>query len=164
MATIAGYKAVLVAAGTVPRLFPMLTTAANTIAPARAFVIGAGVAGHQNRGSAGNGRYIPHSGRLDAEDFFQVPLQVFDRALHRGRLLVREHNRGAGRQDGGARMDGEGAEERGDESELDVHCETGTAASVCVRAWKARVISPHSHGYQSPGRRCVTNPRPVARR
>ena len=47
MATIAGYKAVLVAAGTVPRLFPMLTTAAGTIPPARAFVIGAGVAGLQ---------------------------------------------------------------------------------------------------------------------
>ena len=47
MATIAGYKAVLVAAGTVPRLFPMLTTAAGTIPPARVFVIGAGVAGLQ---------------------------------------------------------------------------------------------------------------------
>ena len=45
MATIAGYKAVLEAAVTAPRLFPMLTTAAGTIAPARVFVIGAGVAG-----------------------------------------------------------------------------------------------------------------------
>jgi NAD(P) transhydrogenase subunit alpha len=46
-ATIAGYKAVLLAAETLPRIFPMLMTAAGTIAPARAFVIGAGVAGLQ---------------------------------------------------------------------------------------------------------------------
>src|SRR5437763_14697221 len=47
MATICGYKAVLLAAGRLPRLFPMLTTAAGTITPARVFVIGAGVAGLQ---------------------------------------------------------------------------------------------------------------------
>jgi len=47
MATICGYKAVLLAASTVPRLFPMLTTAAGTITPARVLVIGAGVAGLQ---------------------------------------------------------------------------------------------------------------------
>ena len=47
MATICGYKAVLIAAGTVPRLFPMMTTAAGTITPARVLVIGAGVAGLQ---------------------------------------------------------------------------------------------------------------------
>ena len=47
MATIAGYKAVLLAANTLPRMFPMLTTAAGTVKPARVFVIGAGVAGLQ---------------------------------------------------------------------------------------------------------------------
>ena len=47
MATIAGYKAVLLAANTLPRMFPMLTTAAGTVTPARVFVIGAGVAGLQ---------------------------------------------------------------------------------------------------------------------
>jgi H+-translocating NAD(P) transhydrogenase subunit alpha len=47
LATIVGYKAVLVAAGVLPKLFPMLTTAAGTIAPARVLVIGAGVAGLQ---------------------------------------------------------------------------------------------------------------------
>jgi NAD(P) transhydrogenase subunit alpha len=47
MATIAGYKAVLLAASTLPRMFPMLTTAAGTVTPARVFVIGAGVAGLQ---------------------------------------------------------------------------------------------------------------------
>ncbi len=47
MATICGYKAVVVAADTLPRIFPMLTTAAGTITPGRVFVIGAGVAGLQ---------------------------------------------------------------------------------------------------------------------
>ncbi len=47
MATIAGYKAVLLAADTLPRMFPMLMTAAGTVAPAKVFVVGAGVAGLQ---------------------------------------------------------------------------------------------------------------------
>jgi len=47
MATICGYKAVLLAAETLPKIFPMLTTAAGTVTPARVFVIGAGVAGLQ---------------------------------------------------------------------------------------------------------------------
>jgi len=47
MGTICGYKAVVIAADTLPRIFPMLTTAAGTIAPGRVLVIGAGVAGLQ---------------------------------------------------------------------------------------------------------------------
>lgn len=47
MATICGYKAVLMAADTLPRIFPMLTTAAGTITPGRVLIIGAGVAGLQ---------------------------------------------------------------------------------------------------------------------
>jgi NAD(P) transhydrogenase subunit alpha len=47
MATIAGYKSVVIGADRLPRLFPMLTTAAGTITPARVLVIGAGVAGLQ---------------------------------------------------------------------------------------------------------------------
>jgi len=47
MATIAGYKASILAALHLPRMFPMLMTAAGTINPARVFVIGAGVAGLQ---------------------------------------------------------------------------------------------------------------------
>jgi len=47
MATIGGYKAVLLAADRLPKMFPMLTTAAGTVTPARVFVIGAGVAGLQ---------------------------------------------------------------------------------------------------------------------
>ena len=47
MATIAGYKAVVLAADALPRIFPMLTTAAGTITPGRVLVIGCGVAGLQ---------------------------------------------------------------------------------------------------------------------
>ena len=46
-ATVAGYKAVLIGASLMPRFLPMLTTAAGSITPAKAFVIGAGVAGLQ---------------------------------------------------------------------------------------------------------------------
>ncbi len=47
MSTIAGYEAVLIAATRLPKMFPMLMTAAGTIAPAKVFVLGAGVAGLQ---------------------------------------------------------------------------------------------------------------------
>jgi NAD(P) transhydrogenase subunit alpha len=47
MATIAGYKGVLMAADALPRMFPMLMTAAGTLAAARVFIVGAGVAGLQ---------------------------------------------------------------------------------------------------------------------
>ena len=47
MGTICGYKAVIMAADTLPRIFPMLTTAAGTITPGRVLIIGAGVAGLQ---------------------------------------------------------------------------------------------------------------------
>ncbi len=52
MATIAGYKAVLLAADALPKMFPMMMTAAGTISPARVFIIGAGVAGLQAIASA----------------------------------------------------------------------------------------------------------------
>jgi len=52
MSTIAGYKAVLLAATRLPKFFPLLMTAAGTITPARVFVIGAGVAGLQAIGTA----------------------------------------------------------------------------------------------------------------
>src|SRR5260370_1610525 len=52
MATIAGYKAVILAADALPRIFTMLLTAAGTITPARVFVLGAGVAGLQAIASA----------------------------------------------------------------------------------------------------------------
>ncbi len=52
MATVAGYRAVLLAAEALPRMFPMMMTAAGTIAPAHVFVVGAGVAGLQAIASA----------------------------------------------------------------------------------------------------------------
>ena len=52
MATVAGYKAVILAAAHLPRMFPMMMTAAGTVNPARVFVIGAGVAGLQAISSA----------------------------------------------------------------------------------------------------------------
>jgi H+-translocating NAD(P) transhydrogenase subunit alpha len=47
MATVAGYKAVILAADNLPRMFPLLMTAAGTVPPAKVFVLGAGVAGLQ---------------------------------------------------------------------------------------------------------------------
>jgi NAD(P) transhydrogenase subunit alpha len=52
MSTVAGYKAVVLAASLLPRFFPLLMTAAGTISPAHVFVIGAGVAGLQAIGTA----------------------------------------------------------------------------------------------------------------
>jgi NAD(P) transhydrogenase subunit alpha len=52
MSTVAGYKAVLLAANRLPRFFPLLMTAAGTIAPARVLVLGAGVAGLEAIGTA----------------------------------------------------------------------------------------------------------------
>ena len=52
MATISGYKAVLLAADRLPKIFPMMMTAAGTLTPAKVFVIGAGVAGLQAIASA----------------------------------------------------------------------------------------------------------------
>jgi NAD(P) transhydrogenase subunit alpha len=52
MSTIAGYKAVLLAASRLPKFFPLLMTAAGTMTPARVFILGAGVAGLQAIGTA----------------------------------------------------------------------------------------------------------------
>jgi NAD(P) transhydrogenase subunit alpha len=52
MSTVAGYRSVLIAAGHLPRFFPLLMTAAGTLSPARVFVLGAGVAGLQAIGTA----------------------------------------------------------------------------------------------------------------
>jgi NAD(P) transhydrogenase subunit alpha len=52
MSTVAGYKAVLIAANRLPKFFPLLMTAAGTVTPARVLVLGAGVAGLQAIGTA----------------------------------------------------------------------------------------------------------------
>jgi len=111
MATVAGYKAVILAADTLPRLFPMLMTAAGTIAPARVFVIGAGVAGLQAiatarrlgavveaydvRAAAGEqvrslgAKFLDVDlGGLDTEDKGGYAKELSEEALDRGRDLI----------------------------------------------------------------------------
>jgi NAD(P) transhydrogenase subunit alpha len=61
MATIAGYKAVLLAANMLPKMFPMLMTAAGTLTPAKVFIIGAGVAGLQAIASSRRLGAVVHS-------------------------------------------------------------------------------------------------------
>lgn len=60
-ATVAGYKAVAIAVNTLPKMFPMMMTAAGTIAPAKVFVIGAGVAGLQAIAAARKAGGVVHA-------------------------------------------------------------------------------------------------------
>jgi H+-translocating NAD(P) transhydrogenase subunit alpha len=86
MATVAGYKAVLLAAHLSPRMFPLLMSAAGTVSPARVFVIGAGVAGLQamatakRLGAAVSGYDVRPATREQVESvgakFVELPLQV----------------------------------------------------------------------------------------
>ena len=83
MATIAGYKAVLLAAETLPRMFPMMMTAAGTITPARVFVVGAGVAGLQAIASARRlGARVEPAVKEQVEslgaNFVELPLETGD--------------------------------------------------------------------------------------
>ena len=80
MATIAGYKAVLLAANHLPKMFPMMMTAAGTIKPARVFIIGAGVAGLQA---------IASSRRLGAQvEAYDVRPAVKEQVLSLGAKFV----------------------------------------------------------------------------
>jgi H+-translocating NAD(P) transhydrogenase subunit alpha len=111
MATVAGYKAVVLAADTLPRLFPLLMTAAGTVPPAKVFVIGAGVAGLQAiatarrlgavveaydvRAAAGEqvrslgAKFLDVDlGGLDAEDKGGYAKELSEEALDRGRDLI----------------------------------------------------------------------------
>lgn len=90
MATIAGYKAVLLAASELPKMFPMMMTAAGTISPARAFVIGAGVAGLQaiamakRMGAVVSAYDIRPAVKLEVQSlgakFVELPLEAADAA------------------------------------------------------------------------------------
>ncbi len=118
MATIVGYKAVLIAAAQVPRMFPMLMTAAGTITPARVLVLGAGVAGLQAiatarrlgavveaydiRAAAGEqvrslgATFLEVDlGGIETEDASGYAREVSEEALQRGRTLISEHARNA---------------------------------------------------------------------
>jgi NAD(P) transhydrogenase subunit alpha len=116
MATIIGYKAVLIAAAQVPRMFPMLMTAAGTITPARVLVLGAGVAGLQAIATARRlgavveaydiraaaGEQVRSLGAtflevdlsgIETEDASGYAREVSEEALQRGRNLIAEHAR-----------------------------------------------------------------------
>ena len=116
MATVAGYKAVLLAADTLPRIFPMLMTAAGTVPPARVLVLGAGVAGLQAiatarrlgavvdaydvRAAAGEqvrslgANFLEVDlGGIETEDRGGYAKELTPEALGRGRQLIAEHAR-----------------------------------------------------------------------
>jgi NAD(P) transhydrogenase subunit alpha len=114
MATVAGYKAVVLAASSIPRMFPLLMTAAGTVPPARVLVLGAGVAGLQAiatarrlggvveaydvRAAAGEqvrslgATFLEVDlGGLKTEDAGGYAVELSEEALKRGRDLIAEH-------------------------------------------------------------------------
>ena len=114
MATVAGYKAVLLGADRIPRMFPLLMTAAGTVPPARVLVLGAGVAGLQAiatarrlgavveaydvRAAAGEqvrslgAKFLEVDlGGIRTEDKGGYAVELSEEALKRGRDLIAEH-------------------------------------------------------------------------
>jgi NAD(P) transhydrogenase subunit alpha len=118
MATVAGYKAALMAAERLPRMFPMLMTAAGTVPPARVLVLGAGVAGLQAiatarrlgavvegydvRAAAGEqvrslgANFLEVDlGGIETEDKGGYAKELSEEAMQRGRDLIAKHARTA---------------------------------------------------------------------
>jgi H+-translocating NAD(P) transhydrogenase subunit alpha len=118
MATVAGYKAALLGADSIPRMFPMLMTAAGTVPPARVLVLGAGVAGLQAiatarrlgavveaydvRAAAGEqvrslgAKFLEVDlGGLQTEDKGGYAVELSEEALKRGRDLIAEQAKSA---------------------------------------------------------------------
>jgi len=114
MATVAGYKAVILGASNIPRMFPLLMTAAGTVPPARVLVLGAGVAGLQaiatarRLGAVVEGYDVrPAAGEqvrslgatflevdlggIKTEDAGGYAVELSEEALQRGRDLIAEH-------------------------------------------------------------------------
>jgi proton-translocating NAD(P)+ transhydrogenase subunit alpha len=114
MATVAGYKAVLLGANQIPRMFPLLMTAAGTVPPARVLVLGAGVAGLQAIATARRLGAVVEAydvraaageqvrslgaiflevdlGGLQTEDKGGYAVELSEEALKRGRDLIAEH-------------------------------------------------------------------------
>lgn len=114
MATVAGYKAVLIGAAHIPRMFPLLMTAAGTVPPARVLVLGAGVAGLQAiatarrlgavvegydvRAAAGEqvrslgATFLEVDlGGIKTEDAGGYAVELSEEAINRGRALIAEH-------------------------------------------------------------------------
>src|SRR5438034_411814 len=118
MATVAGYKAVLLGADRIPRMFPLLMTAAGTVPPARVLVLGAGVAGLQAiatarrlgavveaydvRAAAGEqvrslgAKFLEVDlGGIQTEDKGGYAVELSEEALQRGRDLIAEQTKTA---------------------------------------------------------------------
>lgn len=118
MATVAGYKAVIVGAAQIPRMFPLLMTAAGTVPPARVLVLGAGVAGLQAIATARRlgavvqaydvraaaGEQVKSLGAtflevdlggIKTEDAGGYAVELSDEAMDRGRALIAEHAKAA---------------------------------------------------------------------
>jgi len=116
MATVAGYKAVLIGASHIPRMFPLLMTAAGTVPPARVLVLGAGVAGLQAIATARRlgavvegydvraaaGEQVKSLGAtflevdlggIKTEDAGGYAVELSEEAMNRGRALIAEHAR-----------------------------------------------------------------------
>ena len=114
MATVVGYKAVLIGADYIPRMFPLLMTAAGTVPPARVLVLGAGVAGLQAiatarrlgavvaaydvRAAAGEqvrslgAKFLEVDlGGIKTEDAGGYAVELSEEAMARGRGLIAEH-------------------------------------------------------------------------
>ena len=114
MATVAGYKAVVIGAAQIPRMFPLLMTAAGTVPPARVLVLGAGVAGLQAIATARRlgavvegydvraaaGEQVKSLGAtflevdlggIKTEDAGGYAVELSDEAMNRGRALIAEH-------------------------------------------------------------------------
>ena len=114
MATVGGYKAVLIGAAHIPRMFPLLMTAAGTVPPARVLVLGAGVAGLQAIATARRlgavvegydvraaaGEQVKSLGAtflevdlggLKTEDAGGYAVELSEEAMNRGRALIAEH-------------------------------------------------------------------------
>jgi NAD(P) transhydrogenase subunit alpha len=118
MATVVGYKAVLLAASSLPRMFPMLTTAAGTVPPGRVLVLGAGVAGLQAIATARRlgavvegfdiraaaGEAVRSLGAtflevdlagIQTEDAGGYAKELTEEAMNRSRALIAKHARAA---------------------------------------------------------------------
>jgi len=114
MATVAGYKAVIIAAERLSRMFPLLMTAAGTVPPAKVLVLGAGVAGLQAIATARRLGAVVEAydvrkaageqvrslganflevdlGGLKTEDAGGYAVELSDEALERGRQLIAKH-------------------------------------------------------------------------
>ena len=114
MATVVGYKAVLIGASHIPRMFPLLMTAAGTVPPARVLVLGAGVAGLQAIATARRLGAVVEAydvraaageqvrslgaiflevdlGGLKTEDAGGYAVELSEEAMERGRALIAEH-------------------------------------------------------------------------